>query len=96
MPCGAESRAQRKERGFLTSSGRAEFGLAPLPDDAEPGQGRLMLATVRSHDQFNTTIYSNNDRYRGLKGLRTVGRLRRCQRMGIRQRRRPGELNAPR
>lgn len=31
-----------------------------------------MLATVRSHDQFNTTIYSNDDRYRGLKGLRTV------------------------
>jgi anaerobic selenocysteine-containing dehydrogenase len=27
---------------------------------------------ARSHDQFNTTIYSNNDRYRGLKGLRTV------------------------
>ena len=31
-----------------------------------------MLATVRSHDQWNTTIYSNDDRYRGLKGLRTV------------------------
>jgi anaerobic selenocysteine-containing dehydrogenase len=31
-----------------------------------------MLATVRSHDQFNTTIYANDDRYRGLKGLRTV------------------------
>jgi anaerobic selenocysteine-containing dehydrogenase len=34
--------------------------------------GRLTLTTVRSHDQFNTTIYSNNDRYRGLEGLRTV------------------------
>ena len=31
-----------------------------------------MLATMRSHDQFNTSIYSNDDRYRGLKGLRTV------------------------
>jgi anaerobic selenocysteine-containing dehydrogenase len=31
-----------------------------------------MLATIRSHDQFNTTIYSNNDRYRGLRGLRSV------------------------
>jgi molybdopterin-dependent oxidoreductase alpha subunit len=61
-----------RERGFLTPSGRAEFGLAPLPDDVDPGEGRLMLATVRSHDQFNTTIYSNDDRYRGLKGLRTV------------------------
>jgi molybdopterin-dependent oxidoreductase alpha subunit len=61
-----------RERGFGTPSGRAEFGLAPLPDDTDPGAGRLMLATVRSHDQFNTTIYSNDDRYRGLKGLRTV------------------------
>jgi anaerobic selenocysteine-containing dehydrogenase len=31
-----------------------------------------LLTTVRSHDQFNTTIYSNDDRYRGLRGLRTV------------------------
>jgi molybdopterin-dependent oxidoreductase alpha subunit len=61
-----------RQRVFQTSSGRAEFSLAPLPDDVDPGQGRLMLATVRSHDQFNTTIYSNDDRYRGLKGLRTV------------------------
>jgi molybdopterin-dependent oxidoreductase alpha subunit len=61
-----------RERGFLTPSGRAEFGLAPLTDDVDPGDGRLTLATVRSHDQFNTTIYSNDDRYRGLKGLRTV------------------------
>src|ERR1700745_2093185 len=61
-----------RERGFRTPSGRAEFSRAALPDDVDPGQGRLMLTTVRSHDQFNTTIYSNDDRYRGLKGLRTV------------------------
>ncbi len=61
-----------RERVFQTPSGRAEFSLAPLPDDVDPGDGRLMLATIRSHDQFNTTIYSNDDRYRGLKGLRTV------------------------
>src|SRR6476620_10815949 len=61
-----------RERVFLTSSGRAEFSLAPLPDDTDPGEGRLLLTTIRSHDQFNTTIYSNDDRYRGLKGLRTV------------------------
>jgi molybdopterin-dependent oxidoreductase alpha subunit len=61
-----------RERVFRTPSGRAEFSLAPLPDDVEPGSGRLTLTTVRSHDQFNTTIYSNDDRYRGLKGLRTV------------------------
>ena len=31
-----------------------------------------MLATMRSHDQWNTTIYSDNDRYRGVKNLRTL------------------------
>ena len=61
-----------RERVFLTASGRAEFSLAELPEDVDPGPGRLTLATIRSHDQFNTSIYSNNDRYRGLKGLRTV------------------------
>ncbi|MCW2548597.1 MAG: molybdopterin-dependent oxidoreductase alpha subunit [Mycobacterium sp.] len=61
-----------RERIFQTASGRAEFSAAPLPDDVDPGEGRLMLATIRSHDQFNTTIYSNDDRYRGLQGLRTV------------------------
>ena len=61
-----------RERIFKTPSGRAEFSTAPLPASADPGEGRLLLTTIRSHDQFNTTIYSNNDRYRGLKGLRTV------------------------
>ncbi len=61
-----------RARVFQTPSGRAEFSLAALPDDVDPGDGRLTLATIRSHDQFNTTIYSNNDRYRGLEGLRTV------------------------
>jgi anaerobic selenocysteine-containing dehydrogenase len=37
-----------------------------------PPPGRLTLSTVRSHDQWNTTIYSDNDRYRGLKNLRTA------------------------
>jgi molybdopterin-dependent oxidoreductase alpha subunit len=61
-----------RDRAFQTPSDRAEFSLAPLPDDVDPGAGRLTLATVRSHDQFNTSIYSNDDRYRGLKGIRTV------------------------
>jgi molybdopterin-dependent oxidoreductase alpha subunit len=61
-----------RERIFQTTSGRAEFSPAAVPHDTDPGSGRLLLATIRSHDQFNTTIYSNDDRYRGLKGLRTV------------------------
>jgi molybdopterin-dependent oxidoreductase alpha subunit len=61
-----------RDRVFQTASGRAEFSTASLPADVDPGDGRLVLATVRSHDQFNTSVYSNDDRYRGLKGLRTV------------------------
>jgi molybdopterin-dependent oxidoreductase alpha subunit len=71
-PHGFRIRQRARERVFRTASGRAEFSLAPLPDDVDPGKGRLVLATIRSHDQFNTSIYSNDDRYRGLKGLRTV------------------------
>jgi molybdopterin-dependent oxidoreductase alpha subunit len=72
QPHGFRLHQPARERVFATPSGRAEFSLAALPDDVDPGEGRLVLATVRSHDQFNTTIYSNDDRYRGLKGLRTV------------------------
>ncbi|MFI5932309.1 FdhF/YdeP family oxidoreductase [Actinoplanes sp. NPDC051494] len=60
-----------RERIWLTSSGKAEFHTSPLPD-VVPAEGRLMLSTVRSHDQWNTTIYSDNDRYRGVKNTRTV------------------------
>jgi molybdopterin-dependent oxidoreductase alpha subunit len=72
QPHGFRLRQPARERVFATPSGRAQFSLAPLADDVEPGEGRLVLTTIRSHDQFNTTIYSNNDRYRGLTGLRTV------------------------
>jgi anaerobic selenocysteine-containing dehydrogenase len=71
VPGSREDAGPSPVRGH-TASGRAEVGLAPLPGDTDAGQGRPMLTTVRSHDQFNTTIYSNDDRYRGLKGLRTV------------------------
>jgi molybdopterin-dependent oxidoreductase alpha subunit len=71
-PHGFRIRQLARERVFHTRSGRAEFSHPPLPDDVDPGEGRMLLTTVRSHDQFNTTIYSNDDRYRGLKGLRTI------------------------
>ena len=44
----------------------------PAARRRRPRRGPADAGTIRSHDQFNTTIYSNNDRYRGLKGLRTV------------------------
>jgi molybdopterin-dependent oxidoreductase alpha subunit len=60
-----------REREFLTATGKANFTVHPLPTAAlAPGQ--LMLTTVRSHDQFNTTIYGLNDRYRGVRGGRRV------------------------
>lgn len=70
-PLGFRIRQPARELVFLTKSGRAEFSTAPLPD-VVPAPGRLTLSTMRSHDQFNTTIYSNDDRYRGVKNLRTV------------------------
>lgn len=70
-PLGFRIRQPARERVFLTPSGRAEFSTASVPH-VVPEAGRLTLFTMRSHDQFNTTIYSNNDRYRGVKGSRTV------------------------
>ncbi len=70
-PLGFRIDQPARERVFATPSGRAEFSTASLPD-VVPGDGRLILGTMRSHDQWNTTIYSNNDRYRGVKNLRTL------------------------
>jgi anaerobic selenocysteine-containing dehydrogenase len=71
VPHGFRIPQAAREREFHTASGRAEFSHAPLPD-AVPPDGCLILGTMRSHDQWNTTIYSNNDRYRGVKNLRTL------------------------
>jgi molybdopterin-dependent oxidoreductase alpha subunit len=68
---GFRIRQPARELVFLTESGRAEFSTATLTDDLPPS-GYLMLSTMRSHDQWNTTIYSNDDRYRGVKNLRTL------------------------
>ena len=60
-----------RERCFETASGKAELTVQPLPDlSLEPDE--LWLTTIRSHDQFNTTVYSQNDRYRGIYGDRRV------------------------
>jgi formate dehydrogenase major subunit len=61
----------RDSRTFPTSDGKAHLTVNEL-EHVECPPGRLLLQTVRSHDQFNTTIYSKNDRYRGIKGGRDV------------------------
>ncbi|MFJ9175101.1 FdhF/YdeP family oxidoreductase [Streptomyces sp. NPDC102360] len=71
LPLGFRIKQPARELVFLTGSGRAEFSAAPLPD-VIPEPGTLALGTMRSHDQWNTTIYSDNDRYRGIKNLRTL------------------------
>jgi molybdopterin-dependent oxidoreductase alpha subunit len=60
-----------REGIFPTPSGRARFTVHPIPEHAL-GDGQLLLTTLRSHDQFNTTIYGENDRYRGVHGGRRV------------------------
>ncbi|WP_327365426.1 FdhF/YdeP family oxidoreductase [Streptomyces sp. NBC_01217] len=71
LPLGFRIRQPARELVFLTPSGRAEFSAAPLPD-VVPAADTLVLQTMRSHDQWNTTIYSDNDRYRGIENLRTL------------------------
>jgi anaerobic selenocysteine-containing dehydrogenase len=58
-------------RTFPTASGKAHLTAHPLPVlDVPPG--RLAMMTVRSHDQFNTVVYDDDDRYRGVFGGRMV------------------------
>lgn len=74
VPGGFHLTNSASERKWLTASGRANFftteGLLEDPESANSSE--LVLATVRSHDQYNTTIYGLNDRYRGVFGQRDV------------------------
>lgn len=60
-----------RERRWTTSDGRAHFTVNAAPVIACP-PGHLILQTVRSHDQYNTTVYGLDDRYRGIKQGRRV------------------------
>ncbi|MGW7043605.1 FdhF/YdeP family oxidoreductase [Streptomyces avermitilis] len=71
LPLGFRLCQPARELVFRTPSQRAEFATAELTD-VVPKAGMLKLGTMRSHDQWNTTIYSDNDRYRGIKNLRTL------------------------
>jgi molybdopterin-dependent oxidoreductase alpha subunit len=61
----------RDARQFKTASGKAHFTGNELEFIKVP-EGRLVLQTLRSHDQYNTTIYGKDDRYRGIHGGRRV------------------------
>ncbi len=62
------------ERVWKTASGKAEFiPFSGLNEDPEVSNGNVLrLTTIRSHDQYNTTIYGLDDRYRGVFGRRDV------------------------
>jgi molybdopterin-dependent oxidoreductase alpha subunit len=60
-----------RDRLWVTATGRAQFTLAAVPNMSLP-EGQLRLMTMRSHDQYNTTIYGYRDRYRGIEGTREV------------------------
>jgi molybdopterin-dependent oxidoreductase alpha subunit len=63
--------AARDTREFHTDTGKANFFVHPIPKhDLQDGQ--LLMMSLRSHDQFNTTIYGDDDRYRGVYGGRRV------------------------
>jgi molybdopterin-dependent oxidoreductase alpha subunit len=63
--------APRDKRAFPTTTGKANFTVNPAYAPELP-EGRLLLQTLRSHDQYNTTIYGLDDRYRGIKDGRRV------------------------
>ncbi|MDP0490993.1 MAG: FdhF/YdeP family oxidoreductase [Verrucomicrobiota bacterium JB023] len=55
-----------KDRRWDTDTGKANFSDVGDLDQFEVAAGRLLLQTLRSHDQYNTTVYGLNDRYRGI------------------------------
>ncbi|MBP0905784.1 FdhF/YdeP family oxidoreductase [Mariniflexile gromovii] len=58
-------------RQFKTKTGKANFSINKLPE-WKLKEGELIMMTIRSHDQFNTTIYGLNDRYRGIYNERRI------------------------
>jgi molybdopterin-dependent oxidoreductase alpha subunit len=58
-------------REWRTETGKAAFAVVPTPHIRLP-EGQLRLFTIRSHDQYNTTIYGLDDRYRGIRQARRV------------------------
>jgi molybdopterin-dependent oxidoreductase alpha subunit len=60
-----------RARDFTAVGGKARFTISEPPDLSLP-PGRLRMMTIRSHDQYNTTVYGLDDRYRGVRGERRV------------------------
>ncbi|MRS90783.1 FdhF/YdeP family oxidoreductase [Enterobacteriaceae bacterium RIT714] len=74
QPGGFRMDTPASRREWHTSNGKANFvvGQRRAVDRQQQPDDALVLATLRSHDQYNTTIYGMNDRYRGITGRRDV------------------------
>ncbi len=89
-PGGLEKPLSARERDWKTDTGKANF-FAPADLEADPDLPRrdaevLDLMTLRSNDQFNTTVYGYHDRFRGVKGTRDILFMNRTDiaRLGLR------------
>ncbi|MEW5420774.1 FdhF/YdeP family oxidoreductase [Amorphus sp. 3PC139-8] len=72
-PGGFRLRVDASERKWDTPDGKAHFFVSAGTDEDDGlDEGTLICTTLRSHDQYNTTIYGLNDRYRGISGRRDV------------------------
>jgi molybdopterin-dependent oxidoreductase alpha subunit len=73
QPGGFRLRVGASNREWDTPDGKAHFLVFPGTDEDDgKDDGRLTLTTIRSHDQYNTTIYGLDDRYRGITGRRDI------------------------
>jgi molybdopterin-dependent oxidoreductase alpha subunit len=79
VPGGFHLKVASREREWITASAKAQFLVHAIDKDtpihrarARYGEQLLTLMTTRSHDQYNTTIYGMDDRYRGVFGMRRV------------------------
>jgi anaerobic selenocysteine-containing dehydrogenase len=78
-PGGFHLRVASRMRAWETPSARAQFVVNAIDRDTAVHRARaihgdrlLTLMTTRSHDQYNTTVYGLDDRYRGVFGMRRV------------------------
>jgi molybdopterin-dependent oxidoreductase alpha subunit len=71
-PGGFRLHVAASEREWQTPTKKANFLVYPGLEEDPPADNALTLTTIRSHDQYNTTMYGLNDRYRGITGRRDV------------------------
>ncbi|EWH10737.1 molybdopterin oxidoreductase, alpha subunit [Catenovulum agarivorans DS-2] len=77
QPCGFHLKNSAAQLQWNTPSQKAQFSASKLPlqiihNDYLQSNDSFVLQTLRSHDQYNTTVYGYDDRYRGIQGARDI------------------------